>query len=61
MGTIVAKRVYTEKDLDYNIIPSHDGILVFVDKVLYAKKMTMKEAKKALKKVVDTRKFHCYF
>jgi len=47
------------EDLDYNLVETNNKVLVFIDRVLYAKKDTTNEAFECLKRVFETRRC-CY-
>jgi len=54
------RKVLTEKDLDYCLVPTQNEVLVFVDRVLYAKRKTEAEAKKVIDRIFQNRKRYCY-
>jgi hypothetical protein len=53
------RRITCMEDLDYNLVETNNKVLVFIDRVLYAKKDTTNEAFECLKRVFETRRC-CY-
>ena len=53
------KRINTIKDINHQVVPLKDNILIFVDNVLYAKVENKEEVQNCLRRVLNSRK--CYY